>query len=234
MPAPQKILRAEIRQIRWDSKQNAKEINRDKWVNVQFNPESLKVSYSNQSAGGDQRGGSAIQFVGAGTTKLSLELWFDVTGPLPAGQEEGVKDVRKLTEKITYFITPKEQTGKNKNKYLPPGVRFIWGTFLFDGVVDSIDENLEFFSEDGRPLRASISLSLSSQKIQFQYGKQQSSGLAGEQAPGTKPQTQARQGDSVQKIAGQQGRQNDWKAIAAKNNIENPRLLLQGRLLDLE
>ena len=35
---------------------------------MQFNPETLTVTYTNQSAGGDQRGGSALQFVGKGTT----------------------------------------------------------------------------------------------------------------------------------------------------------------------
>ena len=52
-------------------------------VAVQFNPESLKVTFANQIVqpqGGDQAAGnSGRQFVGAGTTKLALQLWFDVT-----------------------------------------------------------------------------------------------------------------------------------------------------------
>ncbi len=58
-----------------------------KRAKVQFNPETLKVSYANQlpagrrrqggrgqdrSASGDQAGGASRQFVGAGTTKLAL------------------------------------------------------------------------------------------------------------------------------------------------------------------
>ena len=76
-------------------------------VKVQFNPETLKVSFANQlktdtPAGakpGDQSQGSAgQQFVGAGTTKLSLMLWFDVTAAIdPAHQ---VDDVRRLTQQI--------------------------------------------------------------------------------------------------------------------------------------
>ena len=61
---------------------------RTRWVTVQFNPETLKVTFANQivqgSGAGDQRGSPARQFVGAGTTKLSLQLWFDVTA-YPAG-----------------------------------------------------------------------------------------------------------------------------------------------------
>jgi Contractile injection system tube protein len=52
-----------------------------KEIPVQFNPDSLKVTYANevkQPEGGDQAAGtSGRQFVGAGTTKLALTLWFD-------------------------------------------------------------------------------------------------------------------------------------------------------------
>ena len=49
---------------------------------VQFNPETLKVSFSNQivppatsGSASDQRGTSTTQFVGKGTTKLSVQLY---------------------------------------------------------------------------------------------------------------------------------------------------------------
>jgi Contractile injection system tube protein len=75
-------------------------------VTVQFNPDSLKVSFANQlvqSQGGDQVSGpSGRQFVGAGTTKLALTLWFDVT----AMTENPVDDVRRLTSKVIFFMTP--------------------------------------------------------------------------------------------------------------------------------
>ena len=55
---------------------------------------------------------------------------------------------------------------KEGDKFVPPAVRFLWGSFQFDGLMDSLEESLEFFSNDGRPLRASMSLTLSQQKIQ--------------------------------------------------------------------
>ena len=143
-------------------------INRDKAVTVQFNPETLKVSFANQiqtpSGTGDQKGTPARQFVGTGTTKLAVQLWFDVTAL--ADGENTTDDVRKLTEKVAYFITPEEVSKP------PPAVRFQWGSFQFDGLMDSLEESLEFFSNDGRPLRASVSLALSQQKIQaFKFEK---------------------------------------------------------------
>ena len=228
MPEPIKILHAEIREITLGS--SAQEINADKTLKVQFNPEKLKVTFANQSAGGDQRGGSSKQHVGAGTTKLTLELWFDVTAPLEEG-EEAVDDVRKLTQKVAYFITPKKV---GREKWLPPGVRFIWGSFKFDGVMDSLDENLEFFSEDGKPLRASASISLSRQEIQFQFGDQTAPGIGSALTPGTEPRTVAKAGDSVPKMAGRQGKQNDASKIAAANGIENPRFVPPGALINMD
>jgi hypothetical protein len=232
MPEPTNLLKAELREISWDDQQQVQEGNPEKTVQVQFNPETLKVNFSNQKAGGDQRGGSAVQFVGAGSTKLTLDLWFDVTVPLPDGSLQPDGDVRKLTEKVTYFITPTKVPGE-EDKWIPPGVRFIWGTFLFDGVMDSLNENLEYFSEEGKPLRAGVSISLSKQEIQFQFGNQAPPGNGGENAPGTQPMQPARAGDSVQDMASRAGKPDDWKAVAAANNIENPRQLGAGALLDM-
>src|SRR5919107_2295403 len=98
MPEPANLARAELRQLDADFDS---EIEPNTWCKVQFNPESMKVSFANQlvqpSGAGDQRGTPARQFVGAGTTKLALQLWFDVTQPVPQGVEEA-DDVRKLTQ----------------------------------------------------------------------------------------------------------------------------------------
>ena len=78
------LAKAELRQL--DAKFEH-EIERSNWCKVQFNPESLKVSFANQlvqpAGAGDQTGPPARQFVGAGTTKLALTLWFDVTSLPP-------------------------------------------------------------------------------------------------------------------------------------------------------
>ncbi len=194
---------------------------------VQFNPESLKVSFANQLAqppGGDQSSGNAgRQFVGSGTTKLALQLWFDVS----AMEEEPVDDVRRLTTHVIFFMTP-QKTSDPKKKLAPP-VRFLWGSFKFDGMVDSLEESLEFFSPDGKPLRASVSLALSQQKIletSFEGdGRVPSS-------PGQKPFTPVKRGDSVQNLASRSGNRN-WQLVAAANAIEDPLRLPPGQLLDL-
>lgn len=238
MSDPIQIVKAELRELNPKGEETQK--NR---VTVQFNPETLKVSFANQvvspgGGGSDKRATSAIQYVGKGTTKLSVQLWFDVSGVLPEDQAS-VTDVRVLTKQVAYFITPDEQTQPGKR--IPPGVRFIWGTFQFDGIMESLEESLEFFSADGVPLRASVTMSLTQQAIQFTIRKQDDKKEAGASAagpsqgaaPGTQPLAQARANDTLQGLAGSQGKGDSWRAIAAANGIENPRLLSPGQLIDL-
>jgi len=206
-------------------------------VQVQFNPETLKVSYANQvvppnnTGATDTRGTSATQFVGTGTTKLSVQLWFDVTSTLDTEQSE--TDVRKLTKKVVAFITPKP-SASDKTQNVPPAVRFLWGTFQFDGIMDSLDESLEFFSPEGRPLRASITLSLSQQKIAFAIPEGGApAGKPGASILGTQPLVQVQAGANLQNLASQLGKGADWQSIASANGIENPRLIAPGQLIDM-
>lgn len=211
-----------------------------KSVRVQFNPETLKVSFANQiqtsGGAGDQSQGSAgRQYVGAGTTKLSLTLWFDVSAASgDAGDDEFRRDdVRRLTQEVIYFMTP-QQAPDDATKFVPPGVRFAWGSFVFDGMVDSLEESLEFFSSEGKPLRASVGLNLSQQKI-LKASFEGAGRLPGRApgAAGTRPLTQAPAGSTLQGLAAGAGRGADWQRIAQANGIENPRLLEPGQLVNL-
>ncbi len=194
---------------------------------VQFNPETLKVSYSNQLAGKDDKktgsqadGNSGVQYVGSGSTKLGLQLWFDVTAPMPVGQP-AVKDVRRLTKQITELMKPKE----HKGKFSTSEVCFEWGSFKFVGIIDALEESIEFFSADGVPLRASMSVSMSQQSILV-------ANFAAN-TPGSKAMTQASAGSTVQGLAAASGQGQNWQGIAAANGVENPRLLTPGQLLNL-
>jgi hypothetical protein len=209
-----------------------------KSVSVQFNPESLKVSFANQlvqpanAGAGDQSGPSARQFVGAGTTKLALQLWFDV-GAQTSDSANRVVDVRELTKHVAFFITPKADGAQ----FIPPALRFLWGSFQFDGFVDSLEESLEYFSDEGVPLRANVTLAMSQQRIQEFSGRQNSPppGTAGADgsAPGTSPLVQATQGATLQSIADSLGKGDSWQDLALANGIENPRLLQPGQLIDI-
>ncbi len=222
-----------------------------KTVTVQFNPDSLKLTFANQvqnntnssnagssgggsgsSGSGDQAAGTqGRQFVGAGTTKLAVQLWFDANATGEGGDR--VDDVRRLTQDVIYFITPQEASS-DPTKFLPPGVRFSWGSFLFNGLVDGIEETIDFFSPDGKPLRSTISLTLSQQTILVSSFSGSGRIPGRPKAPGTSPMTPAAMGSTLQGLAGAAGAgAGNWQAIAAANGIDNPRLLQPGQLIDL-
>ncbi|KAA3660141.1 MAG: LysM peptidoglycan-binding domain-containing protein [Calditrichaeota bacterium] len=232
MPAPAKMTRAEISEVTFDQNGKAQDVDKGVKIKVQFNPETLRLRYSNQSSGGNQPGRSAIQHVTPGTTNLSLDLWFDVTGELPEDESSDINDVRKITSKLTYFMKQKSEGSGEEQSWIPPGLRFLWGTFIFEGVMDSLDETLEYFSEEGRPLRAKVSISLSKQEIDPKFGEAARAEQGDLATPGTQKKEAAKQGDSMQSIAGKMGKPDRWKELAALNKIENPRQITIGTLLD--
>ena len=254
MPENNTFAKAEIREIDSDPK-SPKEINKDKWTVVQFNPDSLKVTFANQVAqpqgGGDQNGPQAQQFVGSGSTKLAVQLYFDVTSEIPAGAlANGAKetnDVRVLTQRVAYFITPVGEPKNKPKKFKPPIVRFRWGSFKFDGIMEGMEETLELFSADGRPLRASVSITLAQQRITAfgtdskddPPGVTKKSGGAqngnGDKAAGSAPMTAAPADTPLQRMTDNApGSGLEWQAVASFNGIENPRILVTGQLLDLD
>ena len=220
MELPSNLARATLTEITWDRDQKPQAVASGVSLVVQFNPESLKLSYSNQRAGNDQRGGAATQHVGEGTTKLAFDLWFDVNAPSPSAVD--VDDVRKLTQQVVYFIRAKETD--DKKNFQAPGVRFEWGTFLFEGTVDSLNETLELFSEAGKPLRAQVAVSLTKQDIVVNLAAR-GANVPGQPAspPGTAALQAAVQGATVQSMAAARGI-DDWQSVAMQNGIEQPRL----------
>jgi len=238
---PLKLQKAELIELRSDFERPK---GGGKKITVQFNPDSLKLSFANQISPDGQQGTSGKLHVGAGTTKLTFQLWFDLT--LLTGAQAAIKDVRDLTQQVTYFITPQKEKEGKETKYIPPAVQFHWGSFHFDGIMDSVEETLDYWSNEGLPLRATMSLSLSQQKIQVFDAKPPGAGdgerisslLAQGGSPtagrptGTTPMSQASAGTTVQGMADASGGA-DWQSVAAANGIETPRFLQPGQLLNL-
>ena len=200
--------------------------NGDYRVEVQFNPETLKLNLSNQNSGGDQLAGSPTQFIGTGSSTMAVELLFDTTA-------SGI-DVRKRTEAIAQFILGSSEGSSNEQR-IPYIVSFRWGSFLFEGVMESMDETLEYFSEEGTPLRASVSFTLKRDSLAL-YQENRLTNRTNEPDQGLwadGPLQSAQPGQSLQSMAGNQGKSSDWKGIAAANGIDDPLRLEAGVLVDL-
>lgn len=124
-----------------------------KVIDVQFNPTSLKIQYSNNAdAGGVTAKAQPRQNASVQPSVLSLDLEYDTA------ENPGV-DVRTLTAAVRRFVQPPP----DKPKSPAPLVQFLWGTFLFNGRVTQVTEDIDYFSPDGRPLRAKLSLSITEQ-----------------------------------------------------------------------
>jgi hypothetical protein len=219
------LAKAKLVEVRWTGDPPQSEVvPGGKEVPVQFNPESLKLNFANDD---NSRGQSSPgQTTGSGTSKLAVELVFDTT-------TTGT-DVRRNTEDIAYFIkAPRDRS----NRPVQPGMGFEWGSFIFRGVVKSMDETLDYFSEEGVPLRANISLSVAQPNIEFipapAGGGAGGGPGAGQGTGATAPLAPAGANDNVQKLAARNGKSSDWKAIASVNKIDDPLRLRAGVLINV-
>jgi Contractile injection system tube protein len=216
---------------------------------VQFNPETLKISYSNQIESKGANSGQPKQFISKRSAKLGVQLVFDTSGPSfdpsqMASDTEAKKlsdrDVRKMTKKVIDLINPDNiKQGSDAGKKIALKVRLLWGSFKFDGIMESLEESLEFFAPEGIPLRATLTLSLTEDDIKFQAGDkagtadQASTPGAPASTPGVQPLTSAPANANLPSLANQLGTNANWQGIAAANGIENPRRLVPGQLIDM-
>ncbi|MEP4194668.1 MAG: hypothetical protein ABJL99_03440 [Aliishimia sp.] len=136
----------------------------DKTITVQFNPETLEVTARNQvqEDRGKKQKKPPVQVVTSSEMSLSVQLVFDET---LSGD-----DVRRKTTAIGALMRPGDTTlegygegGADKEAKIPSIVRFEWGSFRFDGTIGEFTETLEYFSDGGVPLRASVKFSMTEQ-----------------------------------------------------------------------
>lgn len=152
------------------------------WVDVQFNPTSLRVQISNRTAGGAQAGAQARQRPGTGEMQVSFDLVFD------SADEGG--DVLKKTAAVERFVRPRSaQPGQEA----PPRVVFEWGTFQIQGVMESANLDLDFFDAGGTPLRAKVAVTIKGQDPRWAYVATQTGAQAGS-GSGTSASTAASRG----------------------------------------
>jgi hypothetical protein len=174
---------------------------------VHFNPTSLQISISNTLEDKGQ-GKEKKQYVTKSSAKLSMDLIYDST-------HEGT-DVRLQTGKIAKLMEPAKRDGDNA---APPSVvLFEWGSFKFQGLVESYKETIDFFAPTGVPLRASINLTLASQDKVFE-----SLGQGSDKKFEPVVQNLATSSESLTDVATQAGNPNAARAIAANNGLESIR-----------
>jgi hypothetical protein len=145
-------------------------------LTVHFNPASLVYSVEN-SVSQQSSGPKKVQYVAQFSGKLTMDLQFDTTN-------DG-SDVRTVTNQVALFMqasanasaaaqssAPPSAGGNSTGPppKAPPVLCFQWGTYQFQGIMDSFKETIDFFSADGVALRALVSIGLSRQDNVFDEG----------------------------------------------------------------
>lgn len=169
---------------------------------VHFNPVSLDYTITNTLE--PSKKGRPAQHVSESTGKLTMELVFDTT--------DTGEDVRVYTEKVAKLMQP--APGK-KGKQAPPVVVFSWGTYSFEGLLESFKEKIDFFSIDGVPLRATVGLTMSRQDKVFD-NTSSPTGAADETV-----EFPLASAGTMEDIAGRAGAPGAAAAIAAANQQES-------------
>lgn len=207
-------------------------------IEVDFNPQTLKLAFQSQTKGEKQVKSKGVQYVASSSSTLNVELIFDSTQTHNKEYLAGT-DVRKKTKAIADAVMPFDNDAKTN--VVQPLVRFEWGSFLFEGIVTGMSETLEYFSAQGVPLRATVALTLTRPSAAVLLGEAAAPnktttappGSAASGTPDTTPKTPTPAGDSLQKAAARNGSSSDWRSIANANNIDNPLRLPMGKPLDL-
>ena len=184
---------------------------------VHFNPASLQYTVSNKEQG---QGAKKKQHVSETSAQLSMDLVFDTT--------DTGRDVRVDTGEIVKLLSPDA-----KAKKAPRMVEFSWGTYSFTGVIEQYKETLDFFSADGVPLRASVSLTLSSKELTFADPDRAGASVDGDVTPDTVDVAEPAGGgpqNSPASIANALGAPRAARAIAAANGAASLRFGVEGGL----
>lgn len=191
-----------------------------------FNPNEVTIEKTNQYAETSIPGlpSSTFQFVKGGARTLTMDLFFDTY--------EQEKDVRGYTDMITGWdsgsMEAKGLMDIDSDLHAPPICLFVWGSFIFQCIIERVTKKFTMFLPDGIPVRATLNVTLKEYKdieTQLKETKFQS-------ADRTKT-WHVKQGDTLWFIAAQEyGDPALWRPIADLNRIYNPRLLKPG--MDLE
>jgi len=203
---------------------------------VQYNPAEFSLDKGVQLAeiGIPGLDSPLLQFVRGQNEKLSVDLFFDTTDD---GTGAGATSVTTKTDPI-YSLVKIEPAG-----HAPPIVTFAWNAAFpgadlpaasgnqrrnaFKGVVESCRQKFTFFSPEGVPLRATLTLSLREYKTLDEQLAQLNLS-----SPERTHAHLTRDGETLSRIAARYyGRAGEWRAIADANDIDDPRRLDPGVLL---
>lgn len=185
-----------------------------------YNPTTLKVSGgADWRAGEDQAGARDVttaQFSKSKPRSLSVELFLD--------EREGRRgNVVEQVETLFAWTRPRQYQERIRAPYL----RFQWGSQpYFHCYLTDVNVTYKLFRQDGTPLRASVTVSLT--EVVDPSAVQSQNPTSG--GPGGRRAHTVAQGESLPSIAhAHYGRPALWRGLAVFNAIDDPLRLRPGQ-----
>jgi hypothetical protein len=208
------------------------------FIPVQYNPKELSFRKHGQLAEINIPGldSPLLQFVRGLNETLTIELFFDTTDE---GMGADATSVTERTDRIYELV--KIEPGR----HAPPVCEFIWNDKFpgadvsshignqrrngFQCVVERVEQRFLLFSPEGVPLRATLTVTLREYKTLDQQLEQLNL-----TSPDRTHSHVLQRGETLSALAGRYYRRpSQWRRIADKNGIDDPRRVNPGAFLRL-
>lgn len=168
------------------------------------------------------------------SAKKTLEAQEGVAAPLTsqADKDDLLAPFRQNVTSLETQVTDLERQSKGRvagEGGAPPKCKFVWGNFAFVAITESADVTFTMFLPNGTPVRAKAKLKMKQVEEQSLYPPQN---------PTTRSVARklwvVREGETLDWIAYQEYRDPSlWRHLAEINNLDNPRDLRPGQVLNL-
>jgi hypothetical protein len=198
-------------------------------VTVMFNPTQYTINQDNNfaSMGIPGLSGPLLQFVHGNARTLEMELFFDTYEENRQGSSKVINkagdDVRDQVKKVVGLLEIDPTT------HAPPVVEFHWSSLHFTCVVTRASQKFTMFLPSGTPVRATVQVTFQ----EYINADLEDTRIRRETADYTKRHL-VRQGETLASIAAlHYGDPSQWRPIAARNYIDDPRALGAGLLLQI-
>lgn len=177
-------------------------------IPVLFNPTEYSLEKSNEFSTINIPGleSPLLQFSRGNMETLTMDLFFDTYAENT--------DVRTHTDKITDLLKI------NPAIHAPPILTFIWGSLNFTCVLSRVSKKFTMFRSDGIPVRSTLNVTFNEYKTGLNEREKKL------QSPDKTKTYIVKQGDSIWAISAREyGDPAQWRPIANKNGIMNPKSL---------
>lgn len=184
-------------------------------IEVMFNPEEYTVNKDNNFASQAIPGLSSplLQFVNGNLRTLEMELLFDTS--------EKRQDVRDETNKIVKLLAIDSEL------HAPPILIVSWASLQLRCVLARVGQKYTMFADDGRPIRARLTVSFQ-EKVE---AEREAKEVNRQTADFSKVHV-VKLGETLSGIAAKYyNNPETWRPIAIANRIADPRVIAAGQAL---